>query len=240
MKKQLIIGGTVVGAVLLARRCASCAAEQFDFEQMIERMPDNAPPQVDVPQHQRDPREHRPDPGAARTGELARRGRAGTHGLAEERGSRSRNGRPSRPYVEAVRNPGDSTGSTRSTTSTFATSGCGTWSRSCSARAFRPARRRRTSSCPSTDGTRVRLSHLRGQPVLLHFVSYTCPVTRGGVYTMRELHRLYGERVEFVEVLVRQAHPGERHGAYGSYEEKLEDARALRTEERLHLAGADR
>ena len=83
----------------------------------------------------------------------------------------------------------------------------------------------------STDGERIRLSHLRGQPVLLHFVSYTCPVTRGGMHTMRELHRLYGERVEFVEVLVRQAHPGERHGAYGSYEEKLEDARAYVQEE---------
>jgi hypothetical protein len=35
--------------------------------------------------------------------------------------------------------------------------------------------------------------------VLLHFVSYTCPVTRGGVHTMRELHQLYGDRVEFVE-----------------------------------------
>ena len=51
-------------------------------------------------------------------------------------------------------------------------------------------------------------SDLRGKPVLLHFVSYTCPVTRGGVYAMRKMHRLYGERVQFVEVLVRQAHPG--------------------------------
>ncbi len=86
---------------------------------------------------------------------------------------------------------------------------------------------------PSTDGTRVRLSDLQGKPVLLHFVSYTCPVTRGGVYAMRELHSLYGERVQFVEVLVRQAHPGELHGAYRSFEEKLDDARALKREERL-------
>jgi hypothetical protein len=86
---------------------------------------------------------------------------------------------------------------------------------------------------PSTTGAMVRLSDLRGQPVLLHFVSYTCPVTRGGVYTMRELHRLYGERLQFVEVVVRQAHPGERHAAYRSYEEKLADACALAREERL-------
>ena len=84
---------------------------------------------------------------------------------------------------------------------------------------------------PSTDGQRVRLSGLRGKPVVLHFVSYTCPVTRGGVYTMRELHRLYGERVQFVEVLVRQAHPGELHGAYRSYADKVDDARALEHEE---------
>ena len=70
---------------------------------------------------------------------------------------------------------------------------------------------------PSTQGDRLRLRDLGGRPVLLHFVSYTCPVTRGGVATMRELHRRYGEQVQFLEVLVRQAHPGERHGAYRSY-----------------------
>ncbi len=86
---------------------------------------------------------------------------------------------------------------------------------------------------PSTDGARVRLSGLRGKPVVLHFVSYTCPVTRGGVYTMRQLYRLYGDRVQFVEVLVRQAHPGELHGAYRSYADKVDDARLLRHEERL-------
>jgi hypothetical protein len=85
----------------------------------------------------------------------------------------------------------------------------------------------------STEKEQTRLRDLRGQPVLLHFVSYTCPVTRGGVYTMREFHRLYGDRVQIVEILVRQAHPGERHGAYRSFEEKLEDARAYKREEHL-------
>jgi len=85
----------------------------------------------------------------------------------------------------------------------------------------------------STDGRRVRLSDLRGQAVLLHFVSYTCPVTRGGVTTMSELHRIYGDRVQLVEVLVRQAHPGERHGPYHSYEQKLDDARSYEHEESI-------
>jgi hypothetical protein len=86
---------------------------------------------------------------------------------------------------------------------------------------------------PSTEGDRLRLSDLGGRPVLLHFVSYTCPVTRGGVHTMRELHRRYGERVQFLEVLVRQAHPGERHGAYRTDEDKLADGHAYQGEEHL-------
>ncbi len=82
-------------------------------------------------------------------------------------------------------------------------------------------------------GERVRLSDLRGRPVLIHFVSYTCPVTRGGVLPMHELHRLYGDSVQFVDVVVRQAHPGERRGAYRSYEEKLDEARLYQHEERI-------
>ncbi len=83
----------------------------------------------------------------------------------------------------------------------------------------------------STADTRLRLSNLRGKPVLLHFISYTCPVTRGAATTMTELHRLYGDRVQFVEVLIRQAHPGERHSPYQSDEQKFEDARAYAVEE---------
>ena len=84
---------------------------------------------------------------------------------------------------------------------------------------------------PASDGTRVRLSDLRGQPVVLHFISYTCPVTRGGVETMRELHRLYGAHVRLLEILVRQAHPGGRHAAYGSESARSADARAYIEEE---------
>jgi hypothetical protein len=43
MKKLLIVGGAVVGGALLARRFAG-QCTHFDFEQMIERMPENAPP----------------------------------------------------------------------------------------------------------------------------------------------------------------------------------------------------
>lgn len=37
--------------------------------------------------------------------------------------------------------------------------------------------------------------------------------------------------MQFVDVVVRQAHPGERRGAYRSYAEKLEDARRYQQEE---------
>ncbi len=43
MKKLFIVGGAVAGAVILARRRASCHGG-FDFERMIDRMPENAPP----------------------------------------------------------------------------------------------------------------------------------------------------------------------------------------------------
>jgi hypothetical protein len=43
MKKLLIAGGVVAAGVLVARRCASACAG-LDFERLIERMPENAPP----------------------------------------------------------------------------------------------------------------------------------------------------------------------------------------------------
>lgn len=43
MKKLLIAGGAVAGGALLAKRCASSCGG-IDFERMIERMPENAPP----------------------------------------------------------------------------------------------------------------------------------------------------------------------------------------------------
>ena len=43
MRKLLIGVGAAVGAALIARRAAAHCG-QFDFERMIERMPDNAPP----------------------------------------------------------------------------------------------------------------------------------------------------------------------------------------------------
>ena len=95
-----------------------------------------------------------------------------------------------------------------------------------------PGRRAPTSRAPVDHGGKLRLSDLRGQPVLLHFVSYTCPVTRGGISTMKELDRLFGDRVQFVEVLVRQATPASDTEPTARME-KFEDARAYGGEERI-------
>ena len=42
MKRLLLVGAAAVGAGVCARRCAH--GHGFDFETMIERMPENAPP----------------------------------------------------------------------------------------------------------------------------------------------------------------------------------------------------
>lgn len=43
MKRLLIVGAAALGVGLCARRAAR-GCDGFDFEQMIERMPENAPP----------------------------------------------------------------------------------------------------------------------------------------------------------------------------------------------------
>ena len=42
MKKVMIIGGVIAGAAILRQRLASSGG--IDFERMVERMPENAPP----------------------------------------------------------------------------------------------------------------------------------------------------------------------------------------------------
>jgi hypothetical protein len=42
---------------------------------------------------------------------------------------------------------------------------------------------------------------------------------------LKQLHAWYGDQVQFLDVLVRQAHPGRARPAYVTYEQKLADAR---------------
>ena len=61
---------------------------------------------------------------------------------------------------------------------------------------------------PTTDGGRLRSSDLGERPVLLIFGSSTCPITDAAAPGVHELYRRFGDRVRFVVVNVREAHPG--------------------------------
>ncbi len=50
---------------------------------------------------------------------------------------------------------------------------------------------------------------------------------------LKALHAQWGDQVEFVEVMVRQAHPGPDVPPYQSFDQKLRDARRYLEEERI-------
>jgi len=50
---------------------------------------------------------------------------------------------------------------------------------------------------------------------------------------MKKLYARWGDQVHFVDVMVRQAHPGPRVPAYHTFEEKLRDARRYVEEEKI-------
>jgi tetratricopeptide (TPR) repeat protein len=57
------------------------------------------------------------------------------------------------------------------------------------------------------DGRPLRLSSLRGRPLVLVLGSYTCPQLRHGVPAVNRLHERYGDRAEFLLAYIREAHP---------------------------------
>jgi peroxiredoxin len=63
---------------------------------------------------------------------------------------------------------------------------------------------------PTTAGGRFRSADLKaqGRPVLLVFGSQTCPVTESAAEGLKRLHAVHGEKIRFVMVDVREAHPG--------------------------------
>jgi hypothetical protein len=85
----------------------------------------------------------------------------------------------------------------------------------------------------TVDGSRLRLSDLRGRPVLLHFGSLTWPLTAGGVPALKALHAEFGDRVRFVTVVVREAHPGRRYPAHRTMPQKLAHARDFAAQEAI-------
>jgi thiol-disulfide isomerase/thioredoxin len=68
----------------------------------------------------------------------------------------------------------------------------------------------------------------RDKPVLLIFGSMTCPMTASAAPAVQELYDDFGDRVDFIMLYVREAHPGENYMQAESMEEKLEHARTLK------------
>ena len=82
---------------------------------------------------------------------------------------------------------------------------------------------------PTLDGGRFRSADLaQGGPVLLVFGSSTCPVTDSAAPGINDLHTRFGDRVRFVMVNVREAHPGANAPQPADFAEKREHAERLR------------
>jgi thiol-disulfide isomerase/thioredoxin len=80
----------------------------------------------------------------------------------------------------------------------------------------------------TTNGDRLGNAEVFGdKPVLFIFGSMTCPMTASSAPSIQELYEEFGDKIEFIMLYVREAHPGENFGQAETIEEKLESARAL-------------
>ncbi len=87
---------------------------------------------------------------------------------------------------------------------------------------------------PTTGGGRIGRSDFVGQrPLLLTLASITCPMALSGVSELKRLHVRFGDRVEFVTLYVREAHPGERYPQPDTIERKLAHATAYKERARI-------
>jgi len=83
---------------------------------------------------------------------------------------------------------------------------------------------------PTTEGGRFDSASISagGRPVVLVFGSLTCPITESASAGLVDLHHRFGDKVDFVVVNVREAHPGSDLRQPRLADEKLHNARALR------------
>ncbi len=93
----------------------------------------------------------------------------------------------------------------------------------------RPGDRVPDFDLPTLGGGRFRSADLRETgPALLIFGSYTCPVTDSAAPGLKELPARFGDRVRFVMVDVREAHPGKTVPQPQDLDEKMAHAEQLR------------
>lgn len=81
---------------------------------------------------------------------------------------------------------------------------------------------------PVVQGGRFRSTDLGAKPVLMVFGSLTCPVTESSGSVLKRLHGSHGNRVRFVMVNTREAHPGDLIPQPKTFAEKERHARQLR------------
>ncbi|MEU3199392.1 deiodinase-like protein [Streptomyces sp. NPDC006996] len=87
---------------------------------------------------------------------------------------------------------------------------------------------------PTVDGGRVTKSDFTGRtPLLLTMGSVTCPMTAAADPALKRLHAEFGDRVAFMTLYVREAHPGERYPQPDRIERKTEHARDLKERDEL-------
>jgi len=81
---------------------------------------------------------------------------------------------------------------------------------------------------PTLGGGRFRSTDLgETGPALLIFGSYTCPLTDAAAPGLKELHGRFGDRVHFVMVEVREAHPGKAVPQPQTFDQKMAHAQLL-------------
>ena len=81
---------------------------------------------------------------------------------------------------------------------------------------------------PTLDGGSIQIGGDREQPLLVVTGSITCPMTDSAMPVIDALHEEFGERVEFVLLNVREAHPGAHFLQPVTDEEKLGHVRSLK------------
>lgn len=103
----------------------------------------------------------------------------------------------------------------------------------------RPGDRLPDFDLPTTDGGRISSAEvLQEQPMLLVTGSMTCPMTASSNPMLKRLHAEFGDKIRFVLLHVREAHPGEHRDQPHSPEEKMDHARRLKQRDELPFAVA--
>jgi hypothetical protein len=80
---------------------------------------------------------------------------------------------------------------------------------------------------PTLDGGSIQIGGHRDRPLLLVTGSITCPMTDSAMPVIDALYEEFGDRVDFVLLNVREAHPGAHFPQPATDEGKLAHARSL-------------